>query len=91
MLCVAGFVHYCSFDSKTLCGWTQDPQNSPVGQWTLNNKETETENTGPTLDHTTEDHNGKPLPHLLLQSQQLLTFTASTLVTTGNYAFKSYG
>eukprot|EP00105_Crassostrea_gigas_P015139 XP_011432046.1 PREDICTED: MAM and LDL-receptor class A domain-containing protein 1 [Crassostrea gigas] len=54
----AGFVHYCSFDSKTLCGWTQDPQNSPVGQWTLNNKETETENTGPTLDHTTEDHNG---------------------------------
>lgn len=67
MLCVAGFFHYCSFDSKTLCGWTQDPQNSPVGQWTLNNKETETENTGPTLDHTTEDHNGKPLPHLLLQ------------------------
>ncbi|XP_078319644.1 meprin A subunit alpha-like isoform X2 [Crassostrea virginica] len=54
----AGFVHYCSFDSKTLCGWTQAPQNSAVGQWILNDKETETENTGPTLDHTTEDHNG---------------------------------
>ncbi|XP_056017904.1 MAM and LDL-receptor class A domain-containing protein 2-like isoform X2 [Ostrea edulis] len=54
----AGFIHYCSFDSKTVCGWTQDPHNSAVGNWILNDKETETENTGPTLDHTTEDHTG---------------------------------
>ncbi|XP_062589655.1 MAM and LDL-receptor class A domain-containing protein 1-like isoform X1 [Saccostrea cucullata] len=51
-----GFIRFCSFDSNNFCGWTQDPQNS--GDWILNNKGTETENTGPTLDHTAEDHTG---------------------------------
>ncbi|XP_067673194.1 MAM and LDL-receptor class A domain-containing protein 1-like isoform X1 [Haliotis asinina] len=45
-----GYLHYCNFDQGNLCGWKQDYTDEQ--NWTLHNRSTPSDSTGPKADHT---------------------------------------
>lgn len=55
-------VHRCDYESSTLCGWTQDPDDD--FDWTHHSGKTPSGRTGPEADHTLGTHDGTGM-HIL--------------------------